>query len=160
HEEPHHGWWHGAHARRQARAAHEEPRRRRDLGDDPAGDDRGDDAGEVRRVPPGGRGHRRDRGPARGGRPREDAVPPAAPAADVGGQLPPPAPLRPGSVRAPRLKGIWLLDPEEPVPAGFPLWRQRRVVAAGEVLACEPGEQTIYVLEGSLVVDGRTCPAG
>jgi hypothetical protein len=54
-------------------------------------------------------------------------------------------------------KGLWLLEPGEPVPDGFPL--RLELVELGE-LTCEGGEEAIYVLDGAVEVDGRTCPAG
>lgn len=58
------------------------------------------------------------------------------------------------------MNGIWLAEPGEAVPSSLPLWVRRAVLAPGEVLRCGGGEQALYVLDGSLAVDGRVCPAG
>ena len=58
------------------------------------------------------------------------------------------------------MKGIWFLAPGEDAPAGFPLTLARVALAPGESLPVGDGEQAIYVLSGTVAVDGRTCPAG
>jgi uncharacterized cupin superfamily protein len=47
-------------------------------------------------------------------------------------------------------------------PVGFPLWLLRSQLAPGAGLAWPTvhGDEGVYVLDGEVTVDGRTCPAG
>jgi hypothetical protein len=46
-------------------------------------------------------------------------------------------------------------------PAGFPLWLVRARLAAGEAITWGPdhGEEAVYVVDGEVSLDGRSCPS-
>lgn len=58
------------------------------------------------------------------------------------------------------MPGIWFVEPGDAVPEEFPLWAERTALAPGEAVRGGPGEEAVYVVSGSVELDGRTCPAG